>query len=115
VQVETAADVEKAINEKTAMMLFLNIEADKGKIMHEEWVALGKKHNIPTSIDLLLMFRLYQICGSSMKWVFIGLLSPGGKALRGPQSAGLLMGKKDIIAAARLSMPPAGVNDWSRA
>jgi L-seryl-tRNA(Ser) seleniumtransferase len=32
----------------------------------------------------------------------------GGKALRGPQSAGILMGKKEIIAAARLSMPPRG-------
>jgi L-seryl-tRNA(Ser) seleniumtransferase len=32
----------------------------------------------------------------------------GGKAMRGPQSAGLLMGKKDLIAAARLSMPPRG-------
>ena len=34
----------------------------------------------------------------------------GGKAMRGPQSAGLLMGKKDIIAAARLHMPPRGFN-----
>jgi L-seryl-tRNA(Ser) seleniumtransferase len=32
----------------------------------------------------------------------------GGKAMRGPQSAGLLMGKKEIVAAARLSMPPRG-------
>ena len=32
----------------------------------------------------------------------------GGKAMRGPQSAGLLMGKRDLIAAARLSMPPRG-------
>jgi L-seryl-tRNA(Ser) seleniumtransferase len=34
----------------------------------------------------------------------------GGKAIRGPQSAGLLMGKKDVIAAARLHMPPRGFN-----
>jgi L-seryl-tRNA(Ser) seleniumtransferase len=34
----------------------------------------------------------------------------GGKAMRGPQSAGLLMGKKDIVAAARLHMPPRGFN-----
>jgi L-seryl-tRNA(Ser) seleniumtransferase len=32
----------------------------------------------------------------------------GGKAIRGPQSAGILMGKKNLIAAARLSMPPRG-------
>ena len=44
VEVETAADVEKAINDKTAMMFFLNIEADKGKIMHEEWITLARKY-----------------------------------------------------------------------
>jgi seryl-tRNA(Sec) selenium transferase len=39
VMVETVEDVEKAINEKTALMHFLHIQSDKGKIMHEEWVA----------------------------------------------------------------------------
>jgi seryl-tRNA(Sec) selenium transferase len=34
----------------------------------------------------------------------------GGKAIRGPQSAGLLMGKKEVIAGARLHMPPRGFN-----
>jgi L-seryl-tRNA(Ser) seleniumtransferase len=34
----------------------------------------------------------------------------GGKAIRGPQSTGLLMGKKDLIAAARLNGPPRGGN-----
>ena len=108
VQVKTADDVEKAISEKTALMHFLNIEADKGKIMHEEWVALGKKHNIPTSIDIAAdvppISNLWKFNEMGFHWVAIS----GGKALKGPQSAGLLMGKKDIIAAARLSMPPRG-------
>ena len=34
----------------------------------------------------------------------------GGKAIRGPQSAGILMGRKEFIAAARLSAPPRGNN-----
>ena len=32
----------------------------------------------------------------------------GGKGIRGPQSAGLLLGRKDLIAAARLNAPPNG-------
>jgi L-seryl-tRNA(Ser) seleniumtransferase len=43
-----------------------------------------------------------------MGFSFVAL--SGGKAIRGPQSAGLLMGKKDIVAAARLSAPPRGFN-----
>lgn len=106
--VETIADVEKAINEKTAMLWFLNIQSDKGVITHEEWVALGKKHHIPTMIDIAAdvppVSNLWKFNEMGFDLVCIS----GGKALRGPQSAGILMGKKDLIAAARLSMPPRG-------
>jgi L-seryl-tRNA(Ser) seleniumtransferase len=107
---ETAAEVEQAINDKTALLHFLNIEADKGKIQHEEWVALGRKHNIPTSIDIAAdvppVSNLWKFNDMGFSFVVIS----GGKAMRGPQSAGLLMGKKEIIAAARLHMPPRGFN-----
>jgi uncharacterized pyridoxal phosphate-dependent enzyme len=108
VQVETVAELENAINSKTALLHFLNIEADKGKIMQDEWVALGRKHNIPTSIDIAAdvppVSNLWKFNEMGFSFVVIS----GGKAIKGPQSAGLLMGKKDIIAAARLSMPPRG-------
>ena len=110
VVVETAEDVAKAVNEKTALMHFLNIEADKGKIMHEEWVALGKKYNIPTSIDIAAdvppVSNLWKFNDMGFHFVVIS----GGKAIRGPQSAGLLMGKKYVVEAARLHMPPRGFN-----
>ncbi|MEP6724657.1 MAG: selenocysteine synthase [Bacteroidota bacterium] len=110
IYVETAEEVEKAITEKTALLHFLNIEADKGKIMHEEWVAIGKKHGIPTSIDIAAdvppVSNLWKFNDMGFSFVAIS----GGKAIRGPQSAGLLMAKKEIIAAARLSMPPRGFN-----
>jgi L-seryl-tRNA(Ser) seleniumtransferase len=110
VVVETAEDVEKAVNERTALMHFLHIESDKGKIQHEEWVALGKKHGIPTSIDIAAdvppVSNLWRFNDMGFDFVVIS----GGKAMRGPQSAGLLMGRKNIIAAARLHMPPRGFN-----
>ena len=110
VPVETVEDVEKAISEKTALMHFLNIEADKGKIMHEEWVALGKKHGIPTSNDIAAdvppISNLWKFNDMGFDFVVIS----GGKAMKGPQSAGLLMGKKKIIEAARVHMPPRGFN-----
>jgi L-seryl-tRNA(Ser) seleniumtransferase len=110
VRVETAEDVASAVNERTALMHFLHIESDKGKIQHEEWVALGKKHGIPTSIDIAAdvppVSNLWKFNDMGFDFVVIS----GGKAIRGPQSAGLLMGKKSIISAARLSMPPRGFN-----
>jgi uncharacterized pyridoxal phosphate-dependent enzyme len=110
IYVETAEEVEKVINEKTALLHFLNIEANKGKIMHEEWIAIGKKHGIPTSIDIAAdvppVSNLWKFNDMGFSFVAIS----GGKDIRGPQSAGLLMGKKEIVAAARLSMPPRGFN-----
>ncbi|MEP7108352.1 MAG: selenocysteine synthase [Ferruginibacter sp.] len=108
--VETIADVEKMINENTALLWFLNIQSDKGAITHEQWVALGKKYKIPTMIDIAAdvppVSNLWKFNEMGFDLVCIS----GGKAMRGPQSTGLLMGKKDIIAAARLSMPPRGAN-----
>src|SRR5450759_2307741 len=52
VEVETAQDFQSAVNEKTAAMWFLNYAGPNGKIKHEEWIALGKKYNIPTIIDM---------------------------------------------------------------
>jgi L-seryl-tRNA(Ser) seleniumtransferase len=89
-------------------MHFLHVQSDKGKIQHEEWVAIGKKYGIPTTIDIAAdvppVSNLWRF--NEMGFDFVAI--SGGKALRGPQSAGLLMGKKDLIKAARLSMPPRG-------
>jgi uncharacterized pyridoxal phosphate-dependent enzyme len=108
--VETVEELEQAINERTALMWFLHIHSDKGRIMHEEWVALGKKHGIPTAIDIAAdvppVENLWKFNDMGFDFVVIS----GGKAMRGPQSAGLLMGKKDIVAAARMHMPPRGFN-----
>jgi len=38
--------------------------------------------------------------------------SPAARAIRGPQSAGLLLGRKDLIEAARLTRPPTGTR-WA--
>jgi L-seryl-tRNA(Ser) seleniumtransferase len=110
VYIETTDELEKAINEKTALLHFLNIQADQGKIGHEAWIAAGKKHGIPTSIDIAAdvppVSNLWKFNEMGFDFVVIS----GGKAIRGPQSAGLLMGKKSIIEAARLHMPPRGFN-----
>ncbi|MEX2512227.1 MAG: selenocysteine synthase [Cyclobacteriaceae bacterium] len=110
VEVETAADVDHAVNDKTAMMWFLNYQAPDGKIQHEEWVALGKKHGIPTMIDIAADVPPVENLWKYNDMGFDLVCVSGGKAIRGPQSAGLLMGRKDLIAAARLSAPPRGGN-----
>src|SRR5262245_9157106 len=51
VEVETASELESAVNPRTAMMLFFNSNDPVGKIRAAEFVQLGKKHNVPTFND----------------------------------------------------------------
>lgn len=108
VYVETPEDVDRAVNEKTASLHFLGSSALDGKITDEQWIALARKHHLPVSIDMAAnvppISNLWKF--NDMGFDFVAL--SGGKAIRGPQSAGILMGKKDIIAAARLSASPRG-------
>ncbi|MET1056649.1 MAG: selenocysteine synthase [Pedobacter sp.] len=110
VEVETAEDLEKAINPKTAMMWFLNLATNDGKIKHDEWLAIAKKHKIPTMIDIAADIPPVTNLWKFNEMGFDLVCVSGGKAIRGPQSAGILMGKADLIKAARLNAPPNGNN-----
>jgi seryl-tRNA(Sec) selenium transferase len=108
--VETIEEMEAAISSKTAMTWFYN-EADPwGKIGHVEWLALSRKHKIPAMIDIAADVPPVENLWKFNDMGYDVVCVSGGKAIRGPQSAGILMGRKEIIAAARLSAPPGGGN-----
>jgi L-seryl-tRNA(Ser) seleniumtransferase len=108
VEVETSEELERAIGEKTAMMLFYNNNNQEGRIPDEEFARLGKKHSVPTfndaAADVPPVENFWRYTGMGFDLVAFS----GGKGIRGPQSAGLLIGRKDLIAAARLNAPPNG-------
>ena len=108
VEVETPDDVDRAVSDKTAMMLFYNAAAPPGSIPDQEWVRLGKKHGIPTLNDAAADVPPVENFWKYTAMGFDLVAFSGGKGIRGPQSAGLLLGRKDLIEAARLSAPPNG-------
>ncbi len=110
VSVETLEEAENAINEKTAMLWFLNREAPVGKIQHQQWLDLAKKYNLPTMIDIAADVPPVENLWKYNNMGFDLVCISGGKAMCGPQSTGILMGKKELIAAARLNGPPGGGN-----
>jgi D-glucosaminate-6-phosphate ammonia-lyase len=106
VEVETREELERAIGDQTAMMLFYNANNNVGQIKDEEFVQIGKRRGIPTLNDAAADVPPVDNLWRYTQMGFDLVAFSGGKGIRGPQSAGLLLGRKDLIAAARLNGPP---------
>lgn len=75
-------------------------------LMPEELIAIGKNANVPVLVD---MASDLPPASNLTRWIRAGadlVVVSGGKGLRGPQSAGILAGRKDLIEAAALNAAP---------
>jgi len=106
IEVETPEELEKAINEKTAMLFYVHLYEPRGKINRNHFIAAGKRHNVPVfndaAAELPPVTNLSAIVGEGFDLVGFS----GGKGLRGPQASGLLVGRKDLIDAAHKNNNP---------
>ena len=108
VEVETAEELERAINPNTAMMLFYNNNNREGRIQDEAFAKLGRKHGVPTMNDAAADVPPVENLWKYTAMGFDLVAFSGGKGIRGPQSAGLLLGSKPLIEAARRNASPNG-------
>ncbi len=106
VVIETREELRKAVNPNTAMMHFSNFANADGQIKVDEWVKLAKESNIPTFIDAAAdtppVSHLWDYANMGYDLIAFS----GGKAMRGPQCAGLLLGRKDLVGYALLNNSP---------
>lgn len=108
ITVKTAKEMKAAISDKTAMLWYLNANTENGEVKWEEFLAIAKKYNIPTMIDCAADVPPVENLFRFTKMGFDMVTFSGGKGLRGPQSAGLLLGKRKYVEAARMHTPPRG-------
>ncbi|HCR31494.1 MAG TPA: selenocysteine synthase [Opitutae bacterium] len=106
VVVESERELIKAINRKTAMLYSTDAHNLDGAVQHERFVEIGKEYGIPTFNDAAAGIPPRENLWKFTKMGYDLVAISGGKAIRGPQSAGLLLGKKDLVAAARFNGPP---------
>src|SRR6201997_2192497 len=106
VEIETRDELRQAVNDRTAMMHFSNFANAAGQIKVDEWVKLAKQYNVPcmndAAADTPPVSHLWDYTNMGYDLVTFS----GGKAIRGPQCAGMLIGRKDMVANALLNNSP---------
>ncbi len=106
VEVETVEDVHKAIGERTAAMHFLNLSDPDGQIKRADWVKLAHAANVPAFLDAAADVPPKSRLSDYANMGFDLIAFSGGKAIRGPQCTGLLIGRQDLVHNALLNMSP---------
>ncbi len=106
VEIETEDDFHRMAGPRTAHALFFNDAEPKGSMKGKDWVRLGKQHGIPTFIDASADCLPIERMSLYNKMGFDLVTFSGGKFICAPQSTGILMGRKDLIEAARLNTSP---------
>lgn len=106
VEVETVEQLRQAIGPKTAMLYFTNIYEHKGPIKRQDFLAAGKRAGVPVFNDAAAELPPATNLSSIVKEGFDLVGFSGGKGMRGPQSSGLLIGRKDLVQAALINANP---------
>jgi uncharacterized pyridoxal phosphate-dependent enzyme len=104
IEVETMEQYENAFTEKTVMTNFFNaVEAPIGR---EDWIRIAHNHGVPCFNDAAADVPPISNLWNYTQMGFDLVAFSGGKGMRGPQCAGLLLGRKDLIESARLNNSP---------
>ena len=104
VEVETLPQYEQAFTDRTVMTHFFN--AGEGQISREDWVRVAHQHGVPCFNDAAADVPPISNLWNYTQMGFDLVTFSGGKGLRGPQCTGLLLGRKDLIDAARKNNSP---------
>src|SRR5438128_8455788 len=105
VEVGTGEELEAAFGPRTAMVYILaGPEADKGPLSTRAIAHLANQKHVPVLVDaaaeILTVPNVHLENGATL------VAYSGGKCIRGPQSAGLLLGRKDLVRAAWVHSAP---------
>ncbi len=105
IEVTTPAELEAALGPRTALVYVLaSPEADQSPLSTKVIASLAQARGIPVLVDaaaeILTVPNVHLQNGAAL------VAYSGGKCLRGPQAAGLLLGRKDLVHAAWVHSAP---------
>jgi uncharacterized pyridoxal phosphate-dependent enzyme len=112
VEVETDDDLRAKLNASTAMIYIYSIpRAFQEPLSIKTICAIAKEKGVPVFVDAAAEEPLVPNIHLAAGATFVGY--SGGKCMRGPQAAGVMLGPKDLCAAAFWNAAPH--HNWGRA
>ena len=107
VEVETADQIRRSINDKTAALIMVLSHNSMGhKVELDELIDIGHKVGVPIILDAAAEVPPPENLGKFAKMGADLVAFSGGKNLRGPQCSGILMGRRDLVEAAYANSSP---------
>jgi L-seryl-tRNA(Ser) seleniumtransferase len=106
IEIETEAELNRAVSERTALMFFMNMADAEGRISRQDWLALARRHRLPTLLDAAADVPPLERLAGYNRMGFDLVAFSGGKAIRGPNDTGLLLGRRSLIEAAKRNTNP---------
>jgi L-seryl-tRNA(Ser) seleniumtransferase len=104
VTVHDVSQLESAFNERTAMAYILGGPQDDGPLGTRVVAEVAKRHNVPVIVDAAA--EILTIPNVHLQRGATAVAYSGGKCIRGPQAAGLLLGEKNLLQAAWANSAP---------
>lgn len=104
VEVDSVEELKAKIGPNTALVMILGNRFDEVRVSLEDVVPVAKQRGVPVLVDaaadILITPNPYLAAGADL------VAYSGGKILRGPQTAGLLLGREDLVRAAFANSAP---------
>jgi L-seryl-tRNA(Ser) seleniumtransferase len=104
IQVDSPEELKASLNHRTAVVMVLGNRFDKVRLGLDEVAPIAKAAGVPVLVDAaadyLIVPNPYLAAGADL------VCYSGGKILRGPQTAGLLLGREDLVRAAFANSAP---------
>ena len=99
-------NLESAINDRTAAIVHFVAYSPSSDLPIERVIEIGHRHGVPVIVDAAAEFPPFS---ALRRWADMGAdltIFSGGKGIRGPQSTGLILGRKDLIEACAMNASP---------
>ena len=112
IEVDSEAALREKLSADTAMVYILSSPAaEKGPLSIQNICSIAKAKGVPVFVDAAAEEPLVPNIHLAHGATLVGY--SGGKCMRGPQAAGLLLGQKDLVQAAWFNAAPH--HNWGRA